>query len=135
MSFTQETHHHDSERAPRDPWSTEPELPPDADVVTDAFDARHALDQLHSASRAQIVELEVELDALRPLLVREPSAEAQYVSAIRRLAAAEQTALDVRAALTRLDEGSYGFCAACTEPIPAARLEIMPHTHYCVQCG
>lgn len=133
MTFIQKTHRQDTERAPRDPWSTEPELPPDD--ATAVFDPRYALDELHSTSRAQMDQLEVELDTLRPLLVTESSAEAQYVSAIRRLAAAEQTALDVRAALARLDEGTYGFCRACTQPIPAARLEIMPHTRYCVPCG
>lgn len=133
MSFIQKTHPYDTERAPRDPWSTEPELPPD--TVSIAFDARDALEELQRASRAQADELEDELDSLRPLLVSESSAEAQYVSAIRRLAAAEQTSLDVRAALTRLNEGTYGLCVACTKPIPVERLEIIPHTRYCVPCS
>ena len=39
---------------------------------------------------------------------------------------------DVEAALTKLDEGSYGTCETCGEVIAAARLEAMPATRYCI---
>lgn len=49
-----------------------------------------------------------------------------------------RTILDRRAqfehALTRLDEGSYGFCERCTAPIPVERLEIFPAATACVSC-
>jgi DnaK suppressor protein len=35
-------------------------------------------------------------------------------------------------ALRRLDDGTYGICAACGKPIPAERLELVPETPYCV---
>jgi RNA polymerase-binding transcription factor DksA len=35
-------------------------------------------------------------------------------------------------ALRRLDDGTYGICAACSKPIPAERLELVPETPYCV---
>jgi DnaK suppressor protein len=37
-------------------------------------------------------------------------------------------------ALRRLDEGTYGICQQCGEPIPIERLEIQPYTPYCVEC-
>ncbi|MFC4147777.1 TraR/DksA family transcriptional regulator [Micromonospora mangrovi] len=37
-------------------------------------------------------------------------------------------------ALTRLDEGTYGFCEGCTAPIPVERLEIFPSATACVSC-
>ncbi|QLQ35558.1 TraR/DksA family transcriptional regulator [Micromonospora robiginosa] len=37
-------------------------------------------------------------------------------------------------ALTRLDEGTYGFCEGCTAPIPVERLEIFPSATSCVAC-
>lgn len=40
---------------------------------------------------------------------------------------------EIDAALQRLDDGSYGICAACGEPIPEGRLEIRPWTRYCVR--
>jgi DnaK suppressor protein len=38
------------------------------------------------------------------------------------------------AALERLDDGSYGGCASCGEPIAIERLEVMPETSWCVRC-
>lgn len=40
---------------------------------------------------------------------------------------------DVDAALTALDEGRYGLCEVCSEPIGEARLEAMPTTRRCIQ--
>jgi DnaK suppressor protein len=40
----------------------------------------------------------------------------------------------VRAALTRLEAGTYGVCARCSKEIPAARLEAVPAASLCVQC-
>ena len=39
---------------------------------------------------------------------------------------------DVEHALGRLDDGTYGLCAACGKPIGDARLEAMPATRFCV---
>jgi DnaK suppressor protein len=38
-------------------------------------------------------------------------------------------------ALTKLDEGTYGICDSCGEPIPPRRLEAMPDSVVCVQCA
>lgn len=38
-------------------------------------------------------------------------------------------------ALRRIDEGGYGVCTECHEPIPYGRLLVMPETLYCVTCG
>jgi DnaK suppressor protein len=40
---------------------------------------------------------------------------------------------DVEHALKRLDDGSYGTCETCGEPIADARLEAMPATRFCIQ--
>jgi RNA polymerase-binding transcription factor DksA len=39
----------------------------------------------------------------------------------------------VEDALRRLENGSYGICAACGKPIPGERLELVPETPYCVE--
>ncbi len=39
----------------------------------------------------------------------------------------------VVAALARLDDGTYGTCVACGQPIPDARLEVRPEAARCVQ--
>lgn len=40
----------------------------------------------------------------------------------------------VRAALSRLDEGTYGRCVSCGATIPAERLEARPEAERCVRC-
>lgn len=41
----------------------------------------------------------------------------------------------VRAALARLDAGSYERCADCRGAIPAARLQALPYATTCVRCA
>jgi DnaK suppressor protein len=40
---------------------------------------------------------------------------------------------DVRAALERLDAGTYGRCVICGRPIEPARLRAVPETPYCIE--
>ena len=40
----------------------------------------------------------------------------------------------VRAALGRLDDGTYGICIDCDEPIKTARLEVEPWAERCIEC-
>ncbi len=42
---------------------------------------------------------------------------------------------EILQALRRLDEGGYGTCAVCEQPIPFARLSVMPAAERCVGCG
>ena len=45
-----------------------------------------------------------------------------------------QIVADIDQALLRIDEGSYGVCARCGQPIPEARLEAMPTARYDAAC-
>jgi len=38
-------------------------------------------------------------------------------------------------ALRRLEEGTFGVCVSCRNPIPYGRLLVMPEAAYCVSCG
>jgi YteA family regulatory protein len=40
----------------------------------------------------------------------------------------------VEKALRRLEDGTYGACERCGQAIPAARLEAVPWTAFCVRC-
>ena len=46
----------------------------------------------------------------------------------------QQEARDVREALQRLQEGSYGLCSQCGEPIGRARLFVVPQASMCMPC-
>ena len=41
----------------------------------------------------------------------------------------------IRAALARIEAGSYGICRRCGEPIAPARLRVMPTALDCVGCA
>jgi DnaK suppressor protein len=41
---------------------------------------------------------------------------------------------DVDRALERIDDGSYGVCAACSNEIPPRRLDALPFATLCVSC-
>jgi DnaK suppressor protein len=47
----------------------------------------------------------------------------------------EQRLARTERALAKLDEGTYGACDACGEPIPTARLRAMPDGVMCVACA
>jgi DnaK suppressor protein len=40
----------------------------------------------------------------------------------------------VEAAIKRMDEGRYGTCARCGQPIAPDRLEALPYAIYCITC-
>src|SRR5437868_8240343 len=45
-----------------------------------------------------------------------------------------QLVADIDQALLRMDEGSYGICARCGQPIDERRLEAMPTARYDAAC-
>ena len=59
--------------------------------------------------------------------------ERSQVAALVRQARERLT--EISAALARLEDGSYGTCARCGQPIPAARLEARPAASTCVGCA
>lgn len=48
---------------------------------------------------------------------------------------AERHLVAIDAALGRLDDGTYGVCVVCGQPIPPARLEVRPTAATCVGCA
>ncbi|MFE8070534.1 TraR/DksA family transcriptional regulator [Marinobacteraceae bacterium S3BR75-40.1] len=48
---------------------------------------------------------------------------------------AEAEIAKINRALIRMDEGSYGECVDCGEPIPVERLKARPYSSRCVDCA
>jgi DnaK suppressor protein len=42
---------------------------------------------------------------------------------------------EIAAALRRIEDGDYGLCEGCCEPINPKRLEIDPTTRLCINCA
>lgn len=54
--------------------------------------------------------------------------------AIRNLDRGSQLLRNVRGALARIDDGSWGICLRCEENINPKRLRAVPWTQYCISC-
>jgi len=54
--------------------------------------------------------------------------------AIRNLDRESNLLRNVRAALARIDEGTFGVCLHCEEDISIKRLNAVPWAPYCIQC-
>jgi RNA polymerase-binding transcription factor DksA len=59
--------------------------------------------------------------------------EREQLSAL--LNGAQQTREELQRALIHLDQGTYGLCETCGQPIPAERLEARPHARSCISCA
>jgi len=98
-------------------------------------DLRAQLEEERARLRAQLLELGVSGDA--SLSFDENFADSGQVAAeqgeTRMLAASLNDQLrEAEAALARMDDGTYGRCEVCGEPIAPARLEAMPATRFCI---
>jgi DnaK suppressor protein len=105
-------------------------------------------DAIRSILEARRAELEAELEGLTEM-PREAMGALSFgkrigegtTEAIDRLtkvgAAKELSAMlaDVKRAIAKLDDGTYGICDSCGAPIPRERLEARPWTALCVRCA
>ena len=88
--------------------------------------------ELARAIRSQSTQLivsEVEhdsLDRMQSIYRREETVT--FLNALTR------TLADVDAALMAMNEGSYGTCLECGEPIASRRLQAIPWASHCVRC-
>jgi len=108
----------------------------------------------HRLSQAQLRELEDELRSERSRLERSietrmgadatASTTGSVVQGGTEAESGFAVALETRifdrhqvidSALRRLEEGTYGVCVSCHNPIPYGRLLVMPEATYCVSCG
>jgi len=63
-------------------------------------------------------------------------AASEYIQSFTfRLRGRERFFLDkIEKALARIDDGSFGICESCEEPISIKRLEARPETQLCIRC-
>ena len=64
------------------------------------------------------------------------ASEKENEEVLERLNASERDEIaQIRAALVRIREGTYGECAQCGDPIAPKRLEVLPYTNTCIECA
>ena len=42
--------------------------------------------------------------------------------------------VEIEHALDKFDQGTYGLCDSCGQPVEPARLEALPHANLCLSC-
>jgi DnaK suppressor protein len=93
-----------------------------------ALEAKRKELQAGSSDREEILieNAAEEFDRLQQQLNREV--------AIRNLDRESKLLKEVQAAMTRIDEETFGTCLRCEESIPEKRLKALPWAAYCVPC-
>src|SRR5881227_2721794 len=88
--------------------------------------------------QAELVEVLRNRDAITieksPDALDEVQNAAERELAIRNLDRESNLLRNVRAALRRIDEGTFGVCLHCEEDISPKRLNAVPWTPFCIQC-
>jgi DnaK suppressor protein len=78
------------------------------------------------------------LDSIRIHQVADPIDMTQQAAeremAVRSLHRGAALARQVRSAMERLEEGSYGICLQCEEAISPKRLRAVPWAEFCISC-
>lgn len=107
--------------------------------------ARELLDAEHAATRERIAQLQREFAGIVAAAgtagtddEHDPEGatiafERQHVAAL--VSQAQEHLARIDAALRKLDDGSYGLCGNCGQPIGAERLAARPASLTCVRCA
>ena len=103
-------------------------------------------------AREQLEQMLTELDAATTTLENEGAGESSELSTHDQhpadtaseiadndrenaiIEAAEEQRVQVRAALSRIEDGSYGTCTDCGTQISEARLQVRPEAARCIEC-
>lgn len=99
--------------------------------------ARKRLEEMRDDLERTLMVLQGEHPLHRGASAEAGDAGSNLTEADRNAAAVQTTQAqraEVLAGLARVDDGSYGFCVDCSNPIPDARLEARPATPRCVPC-
>jgi DnaK suppressor protein len=97
--------------------------------------------RLRERERETIEQLSLNASSARPVSLDNAIGRVTRIDAIQQ----QQMALhgkrrlriqldQIRAALSRLQEGTYGECTICGEPIAPERLEFAPEAPTCIEC-
>jgi RNA polymerase-binding transcription factor DksA len=93
---------------------------------------RARLDEL----QARLEGIEEELDAPLSRDAPERAVELEDDEVLEGLGRSGQDEMrKIRAALARIEAGTYGFCTQCGNEIAAPRLDAMPWTPFCRECA
>lgn len=84
----------------------------------------------------RLVEIDAELDAHQSKDWEEMATEREGDEVLEGMGASGKAEISmINAALERIDDGEYGFCARCGGEISEKRLDVLPYTPVCRECA
>lgn len=84
----------------------------------------------------RLKELDAELDSHQSKDWEELATEREGDEVLESMGLASQTELgQIERALSRIEEGEYGYCLTCGAEIGDARLDVIPYTPVCKDCA
>ncbi len=98
--------------------------------------ARQTLLDRRAELARRMADIEDQLDDPAPKDWDDAATEAEDDQMLQSLGQREQAEVArIDAALARIDDGSWGTCVKCGEPIADKRLELLPETPHCASCA
>jgi len=107
---------------------------PDLEAIRHELEARRD----HTRERLAVLAQRPELGAAQGFGKRIGDGTTEAISRLTDIGVGgslEHALVRIERALAKLDEGTYGICDACGEPIAPARLEAMPDSVLCLACA
>ena len=99
-------------------------------------DARQKLKSRLQELDHRLIDIEHDLDEARPADFEEAAVDRESDEMLEELGAIGLMEVRmIEAALKRIDNGTYGQCLGCGDPISEERLTAVPHTPLCRTCA
>lgn len=102
-------------------------------------DPRALLREMLTSINERLVRLDRQVGHRQEALAADSGEQAVELENAETMVALEQRlkveSRDVQDALVRLDQGAYGVCERCGEPIDQRRLSALPATRWCIGCA
>ncbi|WP_112322964.1 TraR/DksA family transcriptional regulator [Oceanibium sediminis] len=97
---------------------------------------RAQLEKMAAEIQARLRGIEDTLEEEPPKDVEDRASEREDDEVLERLGLNGKHELEmIRAALRRIEDGTYGECAKCGEQISEERLDLLPFTPFCRACA
>ena len=104
--------------------------------MTSIADRKADLEARMAALRQRLEGIEQELDSHQSKDWEDLATEREEDEVLEGMGLSGQQEIRmIAAALTRIEQGEYGFCTRCGAAISAERLDVLPHTPFCRACA
>ena len=105
-------------------------------AMTSIADRKAQLEARLAELTGRLAEIEDSLDDPPNPDVEDRATERESDEVLERLGEAGLKEIQmIEAALDRIENGTYGICASCGDPISDERLDLLPYTPFCKTCA